>query len=498
MPTIPLFMHNRLFWEHPEGHEISVPIFTSQTQNGSLRVPCPHLDWNQGSWKEMTPPGSPVQVKIFVPNSQHPNGDSIPFQYQVPVLQNPSTSPHYTLPCLHPMPLQREVSGLYINFYTDNAFIQQETIKAVAELLYLGVTISSPGRPLNIFHRPYLAQDPRKNDENPFWSHYDFDSNSIQILNDGQPAETLRDIIHHELGHATLGHRVVKIPSSRGSHSLKEAHSPALAMSEGWAHFVALAIRFRQDQVPLATSANKYKGEDWETRNTGVLLSPNIEYNVGCALWDCYDDNPILPPRGDDSARFSFAELYKVYQPSLMTLGDLPIIAHIDDFFERLLANNPTAGTAVINVRARNCGFAARVNFCHSMLYLAALGESLMVRSPVAGPAETFYMEKANTTPFAHGDEVHIKTRLGKYVVAENGGNSIVNANRDLPFEWETFTLERVAGNGLVQNNDPVCLKSLDGHYVRVSRTSHTQNIFNVNAQGTSRGSEETFIISLQ
>jgi hypothetical protein len=173
--------------------------------------------------------------------------------------------------------------GLWIDFYTDNDFIQNETIHAVRQLISLGAIISSPGRPLNVFHRTYLEGSPQ-NEDNPFWSHYDPFTNSIQILDDGSSDETILDTLHRMLGHATLGHRFAHRPQD-----LKVESLPELAMSKGWADFVALAIRFADTSRPMPTSHLSYMGEHWETRDPNVKLSPNIEYNVACALWDCYD-----------------------------------------------------------------------------------------------------------------------------------------------------------------------------------------------------------------
>jgi len=54
---------------------------------------------------------------------------------------------------------------------------------------------------------------------------------------------------------------------------------------------------------------------------------------------------------------------------------------------------------------------------------------------------------------------------LGKYVVAENGGGGVVNANRDAASAWETFSLVDLSG-GSLQDGDQIQLKASNGQFV--------------------------------
>ena len=104
-----------------------------------------------------------------------------------------------------------------------------------------------------------------------------------------------------------LGHTCVKIPSPGGGHSLTSVSDPALAMSEGWAHFVALAIEKSKTAPQPPTAHNpqpvQYLGMNWERMS--ITPNPNVEYCVGCTLWDLYDAPPELSTViAEDKRRF--------------------------------------------------------------------------------------------------------------------------------------------------------------------------------------------------
>ena len=498
----PLYMLNNLFWLHPIGDGVVLARLgepTLRTFSGAVQLPCPH--WNAGwTWEERNAKDDPSMPRIWVivPRlSQAHSGsndpaDRLAASFDYPVIDHLDDVPGPQVPCTHPMPLKRQVPGLWIDFYTDDAFIQQETIAAVAQLLYLGATLAGPGRPLNVFYRPLLSDYPAG--DNPFGSHYDPFTHSIQIENAGYPLDVVRDHIHHELGHATLGHRIVQPTTPGGRHNLTQAKTPGLAMSEGWAHFVALATRFQPIDTPQPTSVQNYEGQHWEARNASVALSPNIEYNVACALWDLYDAPRVLNPLPDDAVALPFAELYRVYNPTLTTIPNSPLIPNIDDYLDRLIANNPSLRGAILSIRDLNCGYARKVTLrAYNNYYVGPVGESMYAVSPAVALTQKLVLEKKTRAPFAHGDTVHLKAFTGRYLVAENGGNSDLNANRELPNQWESFVLDRAAGTGLVQTGDQIGLKTLrNNYYVTVAPTDSR-----VKVTSTSRGSAETFTITV-
>ena len=508
----PLYMLNRLFWLHPNGEEIKIPdpTITTKRVDVSTQLPCPH--WSVGTkWEKRDPPGPLSSVWMLIPelyqaHGQNDASDQVSFSFNYPVLAHPEGRPGPSIPCFHPMPLQRHVDGLWIDFYTNNTFIQEETIKAVSQLLYLGATLASPGRPLNIFHRPLLSG---VTGDNPFDSHYDPFTHSVQIADTQQPESEIRDTLYHELGHATLGHRIVQPTTPGGNHYMKDISHPGLAMSEGWAHFVALAAQYKPTFIPSQSDTKPiYKGQDWEVRDSSVPLSPNIEYNVACALWDCYDiTNALLPQLQEETLSLSFPDLYRVYSPSLATIPYGPLMSDIDDYLERLIANNPTKRDAILRARDANCGYARKVALLASnQNYLSAIGEGVFANTSFISPNQRFLLEKETSSPFADGDIVHLKAFTGKYLVAESGGNSVLNANRDLPKEWETFVLERVGGLGTINNGDQVALRHKDSGYYITADPSVTggrvggltiPSPVSVTVTSKTRGPSQTFTLSL-
>lgn len=336
----------QLFWRHPLGDTTTLPCvhLTQQHPNGdSINVPCTHA-WVQQHSNDGVVFGQPVPcIHWGVP---HPNGHTTSVPCVHIVQQHPNGDPAPNIPCLHPMtPVRYEASGNLI-FFTSNTLIQHGVINAVSRLNALGVNILAP-RPLNIFHRPPVNAS---NNDDLFWSHYDPLTHSLQVTDDSRSDEEKLETLRHEMGHALLGHSIVNHYAG-GNHQLTSESSLALAMSEGWAHFVALAIS-KERGAPMPV----YKGRNWETMS--IAPNPKIEYCVGCCLWDLFD-NRAEAGGNPDAISISFAELFRVYSPSLQTLASGPVVSSIFDFLNRLKLNNQgnTALLARIDeVRRRNVG----------------------------------------------------------------------------------------------------------------------------------------------
>ena len=259
--------------------------------------------------------------------------------------------PVYTL-----SPLIREEPSLSLKFYTDNTTIQTETIAAAQRLQALGIRIGTALRPLCIFNREPINGNPDDNTD-PFWSHYNPLFHSIQITRRPGSLDVarMRDTLHHEMGHATLGHSLIQITTSGGPHSITLPSDPAVAMSEGWAHFIALAIQFNPTAVnPI------FKGMRWDTRDTSVACRADIEYNVGCMLWDIFDvpgDTVRVRRRtvARDTVVLPLREMFRVYSPTLEAIPNGPVISSIADYLSRLENNNPSLRARIERARTLNC-----------------------------------------------------------------------------------------------------------------------------------------------
>lgn len=89
-----------------------------------------------------------------------------------------------------------------------------------------------------------------------------------------------------------------------------------------------------------------------------------------------------------------------------------------------------------------------------------------MANRQVAGIWETFSLVPLQGGAPAHGSLVAIQVFNGQFWCAENGGGGALLANRAHHREWETFTVERVAGPGPVATGDQVAFRTGNGNYL--------------------------------
>lgn len=78
------------------------------------------------------------------------------------------------------------------------------------------------------------------------------------------------------------------------------------------------------------------------------------------------------------------------------------------------------------------------------------------------GSWETFTLIDLNGGSLESGDLVNIQSVTGHFVVAEGGGGDVVNANRTVPDAWETFRIERIGGGG-IGSGDSISLQAFNG-----------------------------------
>lgn len=343
----------KLFLQHPNGHEMTIPCthLVQQHPNGdTLTVPCTH------GFRQVHPAGDLIDThtplgRVRVPcihvEPIHPNGDTIKVPCTHIVQQHPEGHPGPIIPCTHLMEVVRSEFGGSLLFYTDNSVIQTGVMEAVDRLNTFGVKLLSL-RPLHIFHRRPLSTG---DGSDPFWSHYSPVFHSIQVIDDGRSDSSKLETLRHEIGHALVGNQIINFYAGDIHYLTQEASSYALAMAEGWAHFVALVLT----HDPSEGRNVVYKGENWET----LRITPNgkVEYCVGSCLWDLFDTagtrliktrfGPIKIRDQDESLTIAFSEIFRVYSPTLETIFFGPWISNVWDFLERIKANNSDNATLV-------------------------------------------------------------------------------------------------------------------------------------------------------
>jgi hypothetical protein len=340
--------------EHPGGDRVGfvtlpcIHVSLVHPSGDTVNLPCPHLV-----------PQHPSGDTNFLPcphvSLVHPEGDLTTVPCVHPRQEHPAGHPGPPLPCAHPLPIRRAEFGGRLLFYTDDTEIQGWMIAIVQGLMDLGVDITLP-RPLHVFNRPAVNGNPNDNLD-PFWSHYNPLFHSIQ-LTDGHTSEDNLSTALHECGHALLGHSIpnhfASGPHTGTSPNLNADGSlnTGLAMSEGWADFVALVLENR-----LHLGSSEYAPGALETSK--LKPSPATDRCVAAALWDLFDPVGVEPGMVQDRVSLPFSEMLRVYSPGLQTLTSGPVISSIFDFANRLKENNQrTRGlaTRVDEVLTRNVG----------------------------------------------------------------------------------------------------------------------------------------------
>ncbi len=364
-----------VFLQHPKGDTLSRPC-EHRTQNHpdgdpGGNGPCLHapVQEHPGGHEEWTPCADPRHATRSGPCGGHrrtvpcvhmkkPHGsDPLP---RVPCVhfraEHPGGHPE-TVPCAHEVnPVENDtVRGLV--FYECDAGFRAK-VKAWADRLRgWGVKFGNP-RPLHVFNRPFRDgpyPDAYAGDavRDPFWSHYSpiekKGRHYLQVAREHGDATAA-----HELGHAITGDKCVVLMSLGGSHKIEDEAEPGLALSEGWANFVSGALLFSPGAPMVAWPFSPTTSFDLEAgRKVGESIDPprsqKRELSVAYALWDLFDTRKD----GVDTDSLGFAELFKVFRPTLATLTSGPVVPDFRDFAERLSRNEPKKAAWIRAVRDR-------------------------------------------------------------------------------------------------------------------------------------------------
>lgn len=95
-------------------------------------------------------------------------------------------------------------------------------------------------------------------------------------------------------------------------------------------------------------------------------------------------------------------------------------------------------------------------------------GGRVVLNRSVPRVQETFRIETDEPGCIESGDRIYLRTSSQFLLRAADGGGDLVDARSQRPGLWERFTVERIAGPGLVLAQDDVALRSVDGHYLSV------------------------------
>jgi len=346
--------------DHPNGHTETLACLHmvrehSGDHDTGLKSPCTHIKFGRpehsgghaitapcGHKVKEHPGGHPKNVTCSHLAKPHKDGHAVP---PAPCLHVRPEHPegHDGAPCIHPLKPDRIDPATGVMFFTTDPLIQNEVLAGIQRISSLGIKFKWP-RPLSVFHRLPVNGQPYDN-KDPFWSHYSSRKHALQITK-GHSREDMIEGVRHELGHALLGHACATIPSPGGPHTMADATDPALALSEGWAHFVALVLSVSPTDKNAA-----FRGYKWEPARDekSIVFSSSNEFRVGAILWDLFDRSS-----DQESVDLKFTDLFGVFSPTLQTLLDGNKIPNVEDYLSRLGKNHPDKRSAIMSLYTNN------------------------------------------------------------------------------------------------------------------------------------------------
>jgi len=113
----------------------------------------------------------------------------------------------------------------------------------------------------------------------------------------------------------------------------------------------------------------------------------------------------------------------------------------------------------------------------------------------VVGLREVFTIipsDGRNSNSLRSGDQIHLQTHDGRYVMARDEGGGAVSGEATLPNTWEKFTIEKLSGEGEIVQGNRVTLKTYNGRNYIMARDGGGGE---VTAESSNRLEWETFAV---
>ena len=178
--------------------------------------------------------------------------------------------------------------------------------------------------------------------------------------------------------------------------------------------------------------------------------------DAGFPCWNLpYFSNPRLDWHGDPLGQAGDSPSRRVDGPA--------DVARLHNEYSYLVANNVLANCLLPGARWRLQSWVGDfVRAEHGG------GGRVVVNRSQPQAQETFRIGTDEPGCIESGDQVYLRTSSQFYLRAPDGGGDLVDARAQRPGLWERFTVERIAGPGLVLAQDDVALRSEQGHYLSV------------------------------
>jgi hypothetical protein len=230
-------------------------------------------------------------------------------------------------------------------------------------------------------------------------------------------------------------------------------------------------------------------------RNEAVGQWVYVEVNLSAAAGKTLDFVMI----GFDNGGDGFTGPYRAYVDDFAILTEESLGVHLQAMNNQYVVAEGAGGGTVnanrdgagiwetfslvdLNGGSLNHGDPVRFRTWDGGHYLIAYpGGQLDARSTNPGAWETFTVERrAGAGVVREGDAIGLRSAHNLYVVAENGGGTIVNANRGAFGPWEEFRIQAAPGSRLTGNHpSPIVGRlRLDGNRMYVDDTGPVLPIF--------------------
>jgi len=161
---------------------------------------------------------------------------------------------------------------------------------------------------------------------------------------------------------------------------------------------------------------------------------------------------------------FNVIDRYGIRQPIRgdVVANQLVAEARLQFVIEREAGAGPIRSGDRVMLRAHN-GKHLAVGFSPPDL----IPDLINTEDAAAGAARVFTIAKvAGVGEISTGNQVTLRSNVGRFMTAELGGNSSVTANRSAVGAWERFQISKVGGTGTLNSGDTVTLKSSGGFFV--------------------------------
>ena len=203
---------------------------------------------------------------------------------------------------------------------------------------------------------------------------------------------------------------------------------------------------------PLPTPYGPPRRDAWYTIMGGSVQCAD----AGFPCFDIpYFSNPRLERHGDPLGQAGDSPSDRVDGPA--------DVARLHNEYSYLVANNLLANCLLRGTRWRLQSWVGDfVRAEHGG------GRRVVLNRSQPRGQETFRIETDEPGCIESGDQVYLRTSSQFLLRAADGGGDLVDARSQRPGLWERFTVERIAGSGLVLAQDDVALRSVDGHYLSV------------------------------